>query len=879
MKLLRPPRRIAACRGNSQMLKSVAVLCACALGSGFFSPANAARQVLPANVEPIHYHLSLAPDIAALTYRGTVAIALDVKAPTSYITLNSDGLAFDRVTIDGSRTGTASFDTKLNRATLHFLAPVIVGPHTLIIAYHASIRRETLGFFAMDYDTPAGPRRTIGTNLEPTYARRFLPCWDEPARKATFTITVDAPKDRMAISNMPVAGITPLSPTMQRVHFATSPKMATYLLFLAVGDFERIHSMVDGTDVGVVVKHGDTGKAAYALDQAKKLLHYYNSYFGVRFPLPKLDLIAAPGDIDGDSMENWGAIFYSQSSLLFDPAKSTERDRQDVFLVVSHEMSHQWFGDLVTMAWWDNLWLNEGFASWMQTYAADALHPEWETGLQAQSIFEDGKRADALPSTHPVLQTIDTAEQAHEAFDNITYDKGAAVITMLNAYIGQDAFREGVRHYMQAHAYGNTVDTDLWSIMQKVEGKPILEIEREFTRIEGLALVRVTATANGLHLAENRFFADPSSMRETSIHNWTLPLAIATPGGAARTILLKDAADVPGRPPVLINAGQKSYARVLYPQAAFTALLPSVASLAPADQIGLINDARALGFAGAAPTSNVLAVVQKLTPAADPIVWRQITNILIELDRHYSDRPDRAGFRGMARALLGAVLQNIGSDARGGEGANVAVLRNSVTQALGIFGDKMVVARAWQIFSSGKGTAELQRTALGVAVAQADAGMFQTLLARARKTSDPLDKERFYDALGGVQDPALAKQMIAIALSREVPAGSYGDILGPLAENHPDLVWVEAVPHLNDPGAAIARITQWLIADYVAEQSADPARLAQVQAYEEKNVPAEARKPFAGVAVAIRQNQYIATQVLPELDRFMVDRAPHSWPG
>jgi aminopeptidase N len=313
----------------------------------------------------------------------------------------------------------------------------------------------------MKYASPSGPRRTLATNFEPAHARQLLPCWDEPARKATFTVTVDAPKDRMVVSNMPVAETRAIAPRLQRVRFAESPKMSTYLLFVAVGDFERIHEAVDGVDVGVVVKRGDIAKAAYALEQAARLMQFYNGYFKVHYPLPKLDLVAAPGSIQGSSMENWGAIFYSQADLLFDPVKSTEADRQRVFLVVSHEMAHQWFGDLVTMAWWDDLWLNEGFARWMQTFAADELHPEWQTGLQAASIFEMGKRADAVPSTHPVVQEVFTAAQAEQAFDYITYDKGAAVITMIAAYVGRDNFRDGVRRYMREHAYGNTVDSDL----------------------------------------------------------------------------------------------------------------------------------------------------------------------------------------------------------------------------------------------------------------------------------------------------------------------------------------------------------------------------------------------------------------------------------
>jgi len=465
------------------MQRATAISMLCLAGAACARAAeHPQREVLPESVVPLHYELALVPDAAALTFRGKVAITIRVTAESPAITLNAAGLIFDHAALDGGPDARVSLDKGLGRATLTFANPVTTGEHLLTIDYHGAIGRATAGFFAMDYSGPDGPRRTLATNFEPADARDLLPCWDEPARKATFTVSIEVPKDRLAISNMPIAEVSPVSATTQRVRFQQTPKMSTYLLFVGVGDYERIQTRVDGVDVGIVVKRGDTGKAAYALDQAAKLLHYYNDYFGVAYPLPKLDLIAAPGQILGGSMENWGAIFYSQNHLLFDPLTSTEKDRQLVFLVVAHEMAHQWFGDLVTMSWWDDLWLNEGFARWMQTYAADELHPEWETGLQAAEIFERGKQADSVPSTHPVLQRVDTADQAQEAFDSITYDKGAAIITMINGYVGRDRFREGVRRYMRAHAYGNTVDTDLWGVMQEAAGLPILGIEHDFTR-------------------------------------------------------------------------------------------------------------------------------------------------------------------------------------------------------------------------------------------------------------------------------------------------------------------------------------------------------------------------------------------------------------
>ena len=683
-----------------------AFITGCAVLLAALLPAAAAPQMLPDDVIPLHYNLSIIPDTSALTWQGKVVIAVAVRRPTADVVLNAEDLVFDQVTLDGTRNATTTLDSGLGRATLHFAAPLAPGPHLLSIGYHGKIGRATLGFFAMDYQASTGPERTLATNFEPASARRFLPCWDEPARKATFTLTVDIANDRTAVSNMPVKSVDQISPALNRVHFATTPKMSTYLLFLAIGDFERIHKEVDGVDVGVMVKRGDTAKAAYALDQAALILHFYNDYFGYHFPLPKLDLVAAPGEIDGGSMENWGAIFYSQNELLFDAAKSTESERQDVFATISHEMAHQWFGDLVTMAWWDNLWLNEGFARWMETWAADALHPEWKSGLQAHSVFDLGKQADAKPSTHPIVQEIDTAAQALQAFDAITYDKGAAVITMLNAYIGPEAFRDGMRRYMRAHAFGNAVDTDLWSIMQTVAKKPILRIEHDFTRQDGVPLICVSTPAAGVHFAEDRFFQNSRSGTQGAAQQWSIPLTLSAPGASSQTMLLAEPITLPLHPPLLVNAGQTAYARVLYPESAFLSLLPHVAGFAPVDQIGLANDGFALGLAGYAPPSNFLAVAQNLPPESDPIVWRRVAGLVLGIDHHYADTPARAAFRSYARDLLTPVLTHIGEQPRAGESSNVPALRDLIAGVLGHFGDQAEITRAKQI----RRTAPARRT-------------------------------------------------------------------------------------------------------------------------------------------------------------------------
>ena len=836
------------------------------------------RQVLPATFRPAAYDLRLSPDVKALAFEGRVDITGEAPAPGRTIVLNAKKLTLDHAALDGQAAASIAYDPALSRATLTFARPFGAGRHVLSIAYHGRIPKDrTLGFFAMDYDTPAGPRRTLATNLEPAEARSVLPCWDEPALKARFTVSVDAPAGEMAISNMPQVSTTPLPDGRQRVRFAPSPKMSTYLLFVGIGDYERIHQQVDGVDVGVVVKRGDAEKGRYALQQAAALLHYYDDYFGVRFPLPKLDLVAAPGEIEGGSMENWGAIFYSQEHLLFDPARATAADRQLVFLVVSHEMAHQWFGDLVTMAWWDNLWLNEGFARWMQTHAADALHPDWKTGLQAADIFEAGKRADAQAATHPVLQPVVSAEQADEAFDSITYDKGAAVITMLEAYVGPDAFRDGVRRYMKAHAYGNAVDADLWSQIEAAAGKPVLAIERDFTLQPGVPLVRAAPEAAGdVRLTEGRFAEDPESLKDAPKTRWRLPLKVSAPGapepGApAQALLLTDTASVPGPAP-LVNAGGLSYTRVAYTPAHAAALAGRMASLSSFDQVTLMNDAWALGQAGYAPASNLMGFIAALPADADPLVWRRATALLTGIDRAYEPGPERAAFRALALRLIAAPAARLGTAETTGEDANAPTLRGELWRAQAQFGDAQAIARARRLFEGAEGSPAQQRAALDIVGMTADAATFDALLARARATTDPLQRMRLLMAMARTRDPALAARMVEIALGPDAPAGTAPRLLGIAASGCPDEVWATVQPRLGKGDLPMDEQTLWVLIPGIAGHSARSERIPEIRAWGEKHVPADARRPIEAAIGSIRLNQKVQVQALPDISRWVAER-------
>lgn len=865
---------------NSSSARIQCVVATIMVFSGLLFGGLAQAQRLPDTVVPLHYDLALHPNAEALTFTAQMTADVQVRAAVSGIVLNSKGLIFDSVMLDAHLKGEAAIDVQSQMTTLHFPGTIAPGPHKVTIKYHGPISRGTLGFFAMDYESASGERRTLATNFEPSSERMLMPSWDEPAFKATFSVTVDAPADRMAIGNMPVSSEMPLPHGMKRVRFVQTPKMSTYLLFIAIGDYQRIAGTVDGVKVGVVVARGSTERGRYALQQAMRLIRFYDDYFGVHYPLPKLDLVAAPGDIQGGSMENWGAILYSQKHILFDAVKSTEADRQLVFLVVAHEMAHQWFGDLVTMKWWDNLWLNEGFARWMQTKAADELNPEWQTGLQAANIMEQGMRADAKDSTHAVEKPVATVAEALLAFDDITYDKGAAVIGMLEHYAGAERFRDGVRSYMRAHAFGNTQSDDLWRALQAAAGKPIDAIAADFTRRPGLPLVTVGEKNSGAAdalamLTQTRFFEShvPGSA-ERPAAPWHLPLSYQPLGGAMSSLVLSDtqgAISLKGDEPLVVNAGHQSYCRVRYSPAHFAVLQTRFGNLAAADQIGMLQDAWALGESQYAPLTNLLGLVDNLPLTADPLVWRRAVQVLRSIDELYADLPGQAGYRAWALAHLAPLGARIGWDGSAKQSSAISLLRAPLLEALGRFGDQDVLAEARRRDASTdqSQSSASRRTARAIVARSADAATFARLLDQLRSTRDPLDKLNQLEALTDVADPALAQRLLDVAISSDVPGGSAPNLIGSIAAEHPDLTWKFVMAHIDAPGFPVEHDVRMVLIPFIVSSSADLQRAADLKSYAKSHLPPDANRGVESAVSQIELNSRVRTAVLPQVDAWL----------
>ena len=849
-----------------------------AAGSAVAAPAD--RILLPRDARPISYAIAVEPNAQALTFQGAVSIRFEVVTPTDRIVLNCADLVIDRAALAGAAAAPAvSYDEKAQTAAFAFPAPLPPGPYTLALEYHGRIYQQSSGLFALDYDTARGRQRALFTQFENSDARRFVPCWDEPAQKATFTLTATVPAGLLAISNTPVAATEALPDGRQRVHFATTPKMASYLLFFGLGDLERIHRDVDGVDVGVVVKRGDTAAARYALETAAAILPYYNEYFGLRYPLPKLDLIAGPGTSQFFSaMENWGAIFYFEKALLFDPKISSESDKRWIHIVIAHEMSHQWFGDLVTMDWWDDLWLNEGFASWMQQKATDHFHPEWKVWLDALGSKQAAMQIDARDGTHPVIVPISDVLQASGTFDVITYQKGQAVIRMLEAYVGEDNFRAGVRSYMRHHAYGNTVTDDLWREIDAAGDRKLTQIAHDFTLQPGVPMVTAERAGTGLTLTADRFANDASGAAGGT---WHLPVILGAgdnPAGVRRVVVASVApVTVPDLPRgAIVNAGQTGYFRVLYRGDAFTAVNERFASLSADDQIGILNDTYAFGCAGRAPLSNLLALAARLPVDADPSVWTMVTGRLAALDSVSDGLPTQVAFRRFATGLLRPLLDRTGFATRAGETANTRILRSTLLTALGQFNDPAVTAEALRRFSLFlQDPATLigtdRESVLTVAAINASPAVWEQLHALARGTASPLEKQQYYGLLGAAKDPALARQALELALTTEADVTLRPRIVAAVSGTHPAMALEFGIAHWDLLSSLIEPTTQPRYVPRLASSASELGILAPLNAFAAAHISPGHDQDLRKAVAQIRYAAAIRTERLPEMDRWLAD--------
>jgi aminopeptidase N len=765
---------------------------------------------LPKTVVPQNYAIELTPDAKELTVSGQEVIDIEVREPTARLVLNAVNMTLAEATVDDKARSEISLDAASETATLTLREPLAAGPHRLRIVFAAKINTFARGLYFADYPTAQGTKRMISSHLEPSDARRIFPCWDEPAFKATFTLTATVPSNSIAVGNMPVMREEAISASQRRVSFAPTPKMSSYLFVFTMGELERITANADGVTVGVVTTTGKSEQGRFALDNAVKLLAFYNDYFGTPYPLPKLDLIAVPGGFGG-AMENWGGITFFESRLLFDPATTADSARRGIFSILAHEMAHQWFGDLVTMGWWDNLWLNEGFASWMQERAAEHFYPQWKTWLNGYGQKQFAMALDARRTSHPIQQKVNDESEAMTAFDGITYNKGQAFIRMLENYLGENAFRDGLRRYMAAHAFGNATTADLWRALQDATGKPVASIAASFTEQDGVPLVIAETRCEGktqrLTLQQERFAIVPArsaagSSGEAGLpaRHWQLPV-LAGPVGKGRpdNLLLDGNADVAAGhcgEPIKVNLGDIGYYRVDYGPNDRAALVKSLTAMTPEDRVDILANGWALVQAGRAEAPSYLALIGKIAPNDQRAVWDQVIGVLGHLNRLARDRSERPALQAYARSTLRPVFDRLGWDGGSAPDDDDALLRAALIRALGDFGDDDIIAEAKRRFEHFRQdpnslSPALRDPVMHVVGMSSDKPTHEALLSLARKATATNERLRYYFAAASAHDPVLARETLALTLTDELPNTIISGVISTVAASaeQPELAW------------------------------------------------------------------------------------------
>lgn len=842
---------------------------------------------LPKTVVPIHYAIDLDLNPETLKIDGFEVIDIDVREPTTRIVLNADDIKITRATIDRKpRAAAIGYDDGTETVTLTFPRPLEVGQHKLRIAFTARIHKSGPGLYFVDYDTDSGNRRLISSHMAPADTRRVFPVWDEPALKATFALTVTVPRACTAISNMPVAREDPVGPNAKKITFMTSPKMSSYLLELTAGDLEKISGEVDGITVNVITVPGKVEQGRFALESALDLLRYFNDYFGLKYPLPKLDLIAVP-DGHVSAMEHWGAITFRESYLLFDPDKDAFSARRGIFALIAHEIAHQWFGNLVTMAWWDNLWLNEGFATWMESKATERFHPRWQTWLNNYDEKQGAMRQDANGTAHPIHQPVTDKSEASDMFDDITYNKAGAIVRMLEGYLGPEMFRAGVRKYVADHAYGNTTPADLWRALETVSGKPVTAVATAFIEQSGVPLVLVETKcvdgAQRLTLRQEPFTL-PSAAKPNTF--WHIPITGELVNGhrPIEPILLTKAPMeiTAGRcgDAVKLNLGDTGYYRVQYDDTMRAALTKSFAQLPPADRLNLLADAWALVEAGRGSPTAYFDLVEQIGDD-NRAVWDHVMRVFKQIDRLEYGRPERAAFQAYARTKLRPVLDRIGWDTPRPEGNGVGTLRNELVRTLGRFGDEEVLAESRHRFSVLQQQPQSLRPGMRDAIIRlagiaADRATYDTLLALARKSSGR-EREHYYTGAASARDPALARDTLNLMLSNELPSSVFGSMLAAMASDggHPELAWAfvrRNFKTLSDKQGSSFR--NFFVPNLVKNFS-DRTHADELANFSPMHASSSAREAAKDAEDDIRFDAGLKARVLPSIDEWIRLHASH----
>jgi aminopeptidase N len=738
-------------------------------------------QRLPKTAKPEHYTLELRPDLKSATFSGRESIDVIVEQPTGSITLNAAEIKFQSVSaLMSGKTLTAKVteDEEKQQVTFNFGQQLPAGKLKLDIRYTGILNNELRGF----YLSKTAKRNYAVTQFESTDARRAFPSFDEPAMKATFSVTLVIDQGDTAISNtnilrdVPIEASDPQAPAKHAVTFAETPRMSTYLLAFLVGDFQCLTGSSDNVPIRVCATPDQVQYGKFALKATEYVLHYYDTYFGIKYPMPKLDMIAIP-DFEAGAMENFGAITYRETDLLLDESHASVGAQREVGLVVAHEMAHQWFGDMVTMEWWNNVWLNEGFATWMENKPIAAWRPDWTMDEEVARQNQGTLNLDAQRTTRTIRANADTPSEINEMFDGISYGKAGAVLLMVENYVGEETFRQGVHKYLAAHMYSNATAEDFWSAQTEVSKKPIDKIMDSFVAQPGEPLLTFRADkAGSVSATQQRFFLSPKGHSDEA-EEWTVPVCFKSAGPTPCDLLTgaTDSLKVHSAPFLFANAEGKGYYRSAYTDEVYAQLMSHVESdLKPAERISLLGDEWALAQAGKAPIGSYLDLVAAVSKDSSAGVIGSAAGSLNSIDAHIASTPEeREQISAWVRAQFAQAYQSLGAPQADDSPQKREIRAELLTLVAGLGKDPEAISQARAITTQNladpKGVdTTLADAALRIAARNGDSALFDQLQKLSTSASNPQLRSSALRSLALFRDPVLEKRALEYAASGQV---------------------------------------------------------------------------------------------------------------
>lgn len=771
---------------------------------------------LPTTVRPRHYDIGLDLDLDGERFSGSVAIDVDVVTATSELVLNADQLDIEgvQVTVDDPTGGaattvgaTVAVDAENERiviATERSLAP---GPAWVRLDFGGAFSEKLVGLYLSRFtDSDGTEHRLATTQFEATYARRCFPCWDEPELKATFQLRLTIDDDHGAVANSAQVGRTTNADGRAVVEFAPTIVMSTYLVAFVAGPIEMTEPIdVDGVPLRVVHVPGKGHLTAYSLEVATFALRYFADYFGVPYPGDKVDLVAIP-DFAFGAMENLGCITFREVLLLIDEASATQAELQRAADVINHELAHMWFGDLVTMSWWNGLWLNEAFATFMEVRCTDAFRPDWHRWVDFSLSRAEAYETDALTSTRPIEYEVISPADAEGMFDILTYEKGAAVVRMLEQFLGEDEFRAGIRRYIAENSYGNAETTDLWDAIEAETGSPVRRIMDSWifqggfptlsAQLDGTTLTiaqEPTSYPSGESTGAADATDDTGDTNETEGATWSVPVFLRWPGadgdesqrvatlleGPSTTIDLSAAPDW-----FLLNAGSAGFVRAAYTTEQLDALADvAIDALDPIERFAIVDDASAAMLAGRTSSIAFLNLIEAMSGESDRSVWQRLIGGLRQLDR-LVDGEARERLQDIAHDILAPPLANLGLGPRPGDDDRSRQLRGDLIRALGtVANDPEIQYECKRTAAVGRRDPELVdpmilAAAVDVVASVGDQADFDDFVAQWREAATPQAEIRYLNALADFSDPALVARLHALALDGEIRSQNAPFVLG-----------------------------------------------------------------------------------------------------